>query len=412
MKHFIYLNRLTLLSGLFLIVALTTNSCKKDPEVGPVSDYVVSSTRVLTYPLQTIQAVVTFQLASYPEAADIVNRVKNGVEVYRINYKTHYRDSVITASGLACIPDVAGTYPVLSFQNGTNAYLPDAPSVNPSNQGYVVMEFMASNGYVVLMPDYIGFDASADILHPYYDRPSTDNAVIDFIKAFRELGESGKISATANDSLFLFGYSQGGGATISATESIENNNTTGMDVIAVSAGAGAYDLVAFTNYVLELNTFPAPMYFPYFIYSHQKLGSITGSLDLFFNQPYATDIPDLFDGTHRNADINNALSSNIDALLTPALINTFMTSDGYDQLRNVLSENSIHGWDTGLKISLYHGTADDNVPPSQSLNLYNEFIAAGADPEQVKHFPMEGLGHGSGLMPWGISTVNWFNSLR
>jgi pimeloyl-ACP methyl ester carboxylesterase len=387
-------------------------SCTKDSDNEPIREYVVRQTKILNYPLASIQVLVSVQMASYPEAADIVNHIKYGVDVYRVNYKTHYGDSVVTASGLVCIPDVKGSFPVMSFQNGTNASHAEAPTINPTDPGYVIMQFMASNGYAVLMTDYIGFDASADIVHPYYQRECTNNAVIDLIHAYMELSESGDLKATPNDSLFLLGYSQGGEATISTTEKIEHNSPLDMDLIAVSAGAGAYDLMAFTNYVLAQESFPAPMYFPYFIYSHQQFGTITSPLSLFFKEPYASQIPDLFDGSQTNADINESLPNPISDLLTPDLIQNFGTADEFEELRNELTSSSIHGWKTNLRIQLYHGTADDNVPPDQSLNLFNEFIAAGSSAEDVQHFTMEGLGHGTGLMPWGIGTVNWFNSLR
>jgi hypothetical protein len=218
--------------------------------------------------------------------------------------------------------------------------------------------------------------------------------------------------ASGNDSLFLLGYSQGGEATISAADEIENGIPIDRDLIAVSAGAGAYNLMNFTNYILELESFPAPMYFPYFIYAHKEYGSISAPLNLFFNEPYATDIPELFDGSYGNNDINNALAKELSILLTEDLRTNFASGSEYEELRDALTENSIEGWNTSLLINLYHGTEDDNVPPDQSLNLYNEFITAGSDPSRVHHIPMEGLAHGSGLFPWGIQTINWFNSLR
>lgn len=387
-------------------------SCKKDDDTPDENEYLSDHSVALTYPLSTIQTIIALQAGAYPEAHDIIQHVKYGVHVLRVNYKTHYRDSVITASGLVCVPDTEGSFPVISFQNGTNAFHGDAPSVNPANSGYVVMELVASNGFIVLIPDYIGFGASSEILHPYYERESTNNAVIDLIRAFNELESSGSITATGNDSLFLLGYSQGGEATISAAEEIENDNPIDMDLIAVSAGGGGYNLIDFTNFVLDLETFPSPMYFPYFIYSHKVFGSITSPLSLFFNEPYASEIPGLFDGSHGNDEINDALANEISVLINPNLINNFSTGAEFSELRNALSGNSIEGWNSMLNIRLYHSTNDDNVPPSQSLNLYNEFIEAGSNPDRIKHIPMEGLAHGSGLFPWGISTINWFNSLR
>ena len=395
----------------FLIIFAV--SCKKD-DSDPISDseHLVESSLILTYQLSTIQVLMTAQMILYPEIADIISHLKYDVEVYRIKYKTIYRDSVVMASGLACIPATSGSFPVMSFQNGTNTLHDNAPTVDPTSSGYAIMEFMTSTGYVVLMTDYIGFGASEEIVHPYYHRNSTNNAVIDLIKAFRELGETGRIRATANDSLFLLGYSQGGGATISALDAIENGNALDMEVIAVSAGAGAYDLIDFTNYVRALDNFPAPLYFPYFVYAHQQVGTISNPLSTFFNEPYAAEIPGLFDGTLGNNSINDSLSTAIADLLTPALITDFETADEYEDLRDALTDNSIYGWETEQLVNLYHGTTDDNVPPGQSLTLYNEFIAEGSHPDLVHHYPLEGLGHGAGLLPWGIQTMNWFNSLK
>jgi hypothetical protein len=99
---------------------------------------------------------------------------------------------------------------------------------------------------------------SLPVLHPYYHRESTDNAITDLIRAFNELSESGDIQATANDSLFLMGYSQGGGATLSALDDIENGDPLDMEVIAASCGAGAYNLLEFSSYVLGL-VLPSPV---------------------------------------------------------------------------------------------------------------------------------------------------------
>jgi hypothetical protein len=271
---------------------------------------------------------------------------------------------------------------------------------------------MASNGYVILMPDYIGFGSSLEILHPYYHRESTSNAIIDLIRAFNELSASGAIMANSNDSLFLMGYSQGGGATLTTLYEIENNDAIDMNVIATSGGAGAYNLMGFTEYVLGLESFPGPLYFPYFIYSQMIYGTINGSLDEFFREPYAGKIPVLFNGSYDNNAINDQLTTQINDLLTANLLDNFSTATEFSTLRETLTLNSITGWYTSVPVNLYHGTLDDNVPPQQSQNLYNEFIGSGSASGMVHYYPMDGLAHGSGLLPWGIKTINWFNSLR
>jgi len=399
-------------AGILPVFIFTVIACKDEPENDPEDGLLVQHSLIFSYPASTIQVIFEAQMILYPQIADIRDRINHGVNVYKVTYKTHYRDSVIHASGLVCLPSTPGSYPVISFQNGTNTAHAEAPSIDPDNSGYLVMEFMASTGYAILIPDYIGFGASSDILHPYYHKETSNNAVLDLLKAFIELGESESVVATGNDSLFLMGYSQGGWATLAALESMEDNSSLNMNVIAASAGAGAYNLTDFSKYVIDLESFPSPMYMPYFIYSHHEYGNITGSMDLFFKQPYAGLIPGLFDGSHSNNDINNELTTIIPDLIASNLISNFETASEFSQLRETLVENSISGWNTTVKINLFHGTEDDNVPPQQSLNLYNEFTDSGSGTGMVQYFPMEGLSHGSGLMPWGILTFNWFNSFR
>jgi pimeloyl-ACP methyl ester carboxylesterase len=391
----------------FLIIA-----CDKDDKDPLSGEYLVSYSPLFNYSSNSIEALLTFQMLVYPELAPMLENIHYGVQVYSIQYKTHYGDSLITASGLVCLPISAGSYPVISFQNGTNTLHTNAPSVNPMNQGYLIMELVASNGFVVLIPDYIGFGSSSEILHPYYDRKSTNNAILDLIRAFRELSGSGQIIATGNDSLFLLGYSQGGGATASVLDEIENEQSLDMNVIAASCGAGAYDLMDFSAYVLEIESFPGPLYFPYYIYAHQAIGNITAPLSAFFQEPYAGNIPGLFDGLHSNDEINGALTETIADLLTPEMLDNFATASTFAQLRESLEENSVHGWNASARINLYHGTEDDNVPPQQSLAIYNEFIEAGTNSDLINLYEMDGLDHGTGLFPWGIQTINWFNTLR
>lgn len=398
----------TILSLIFLSVLV---SCKKDSD--PVlTDRVVSYNPVSSYSAQSIEFALGIQSLVIPELQSVIENVSTGITVYRINYKTLYKDSVITASGIMSVPQTAGTYPVISFQNGTNTLHANAPSVNFDNETFLLIEFLASNGYIVLIPDYIGFGASSDILHPYYHRESTNNAIIDLIHAVKELGESGAINVNASGDLFLMGYSQGGGATISALEEIEGSDDLNMDVIAVSAGAGAYDLLAFSNHLFTLETFPAPFYLPYFVYAQKEIGLIHSPLNLFFKEPYASEIPGLFNGLHSGNEISDELTYEIDGLFTTDLLTQFNMGNQFEELRSALENNSIHGWESEVKIGLYHGSIDDNVFPIQSLVLYNEFIEAGTSESLISHHIMEGKNHDTGVIPWGIMTIEWFNTLK
>jgi len=208
------------------------------------------------------------------------------------------------------------------------------------------------------------------------------------------------------------GYSQGGWATLSAFDEIENGGETDINIAAVSCGAGAYDLMTMSTYVLGQETFPGPLYLPYFIYSQMDMGLIQDPLEKYFKSPYVEKIPQLFDGSKTNSEVVAELTDQIADLVTDNLRNNFQTGQDFSRLREVLAENSVTAWNTGKKLHFYHGTDDLNIPPEQSLNMYNDFIDAGADPNQVSLFELNGLDHGTGLIPWGILTLNWFNALE
>ncbi len=398
-------------AGAIILLIVLVMSCTKNSDEEQF-DKLVSYDSYKQYELNTIETSLGYQTILYPELAGIIAHAESGVEVFKVKYKTEYGDSVVVASGIMCLPMEPGSYPVISFQNGTNTLNADAPSLDPEDEVFKLLEFVSSNGYILLMPDYIGFGSTSDIVHPYFDKESTVHAVTDLIDAFRELSSSGKIQATGNGTLYLVGYSQGGGATMSVFEALENSNILDLTINAVSCGAGAYDLTNMATYVFNQTTYPSPLYFPYFIYGQSQLGNITGNLGLFFSEPYASAIPGLFDGLHSSGSINESLSENISELFTSQLRTNFTSHADFEELRLALTHNSIIGWNTDTKLRLYHGTGDLIVPKQQSVDMYDRFIDAGSDPSQIELILLDGLTHGSALIPWGIETVNWLNTLE
>lgn len=402
-----------LITGIvFITLLLFVSSCRKE-EIEPIQgDYLVSYRLNHSFTLETVQSILSLAAFENPEATQLLEHADYSVRIYIISYYTHYKDSVINASGLVCMPDADEAFPIISFQNGTNTDDENAPTQNPFNENYILLEMMASNGYIVLIPDYIGFGASHDLTHPYYHRSSSNNAVIDMIHAFNEMKLRDDILATSNATTYLMGYSQGGWATLSALDEIENGAVTGIEIAAASCGAGAYDLTAMSNYILNLETFPGPHYLPYFIYSQQELGLIPEPLSTFFKSPYAERIPGLFDGSYSNDEVNAQLTNTIGDLLTDDLIHNFQTGEDFAILRQRLEENSIDAWNVNARLRFYHGTDDMNVPPEQSSLMYNAFINAGADPDNTNLYEIAGKDHEGGVLPWGISTINWFNTLE
>jgi pimeloyl-ACP methyl ester carboxylesterase len=394
-----------------LVLFFLAISCQNDDDGRVEHEYLQSYERSLSYTANSIKLMLATRLVEFPELNEVINRVKYDVQLFKVSYKTNCYDSSVIASGICCLPAAAGKFPVISFQNGTNTSHDNAPSVNVLNSNYAMIEFMASLGYVVLITDYIGFGKTSDRVHPYYHRQPTDHAVVDLIGAFNEMKLENSSLASGNDTLYMMGYSQGGWATLSSFRKIETDYSD-MYVSAVSCGAGAYDLPAMSEYVLGLDSFPGPLYLPYFIYSHQVYGNIHDPLAKFFNNEYSQIIPDLFDGSYKNDEVNSHLTNSIADLITADMIDNYATGSGFSELREVLDENSIAGWNTQTALRFYHGTIDNNVPPAQSLEIYEDFIDAGVSAAKIQYIPLDGHTHATGLIPWGVMTISWFNSIE
>lgn len=396
--------------GLVTIV-FVLSSCTKDPDSSTENTHLVSFER--KYSLQTsfIINLLKGVNSDDPEVEKLINNIKYDVEILSIEYRTTYNEEEIIASGLICMPVAPEGFPILSFQNGTNALHTNAPSINLSNSMFVLLQSLAGNGYIILIPDYIGFGSSEDILHPYYVKTTTNSAVVDMMYAAQEFVDYHSTGANYNDQYFLMGYSQGGWATLAALEEIEANHKNRFDIIATSCGAGAYDLMHVSDHIIHLDVFPSPMYLPYYIYSHQQYGSLDEPLVNFFQEPYASMIPDLFDGSNSNPYINNQLPDTVSQLLVPEFIENFNSDANYEALRLDLEINSVKAWQTGSLIRFYHGTADLNVPFSESQNIYNDFIDLDLN-SSIQLIEMEDLNHESGVLPWGISTFIWFNEVK
>ncbi len=209
---------------LMLVMILLVNGCNKETTDPASNQYLVDFNEENLFLLQSIEAMLAPLEPLYPQAAGIKEHAAYSVQVFSMNYKTHYKGEEITASGLVCIPLADAKFPVISFQNGTNTYHGNAPTANPLNYNYLLLEAMASNGYIILIPDYIGFGASSDQVHPYYQKETTASTVIDMMHACSELVQDKKVLAKIADRNYLMGYSQGGWATLSVLEELEKGD--------------------------------------------------------------------------------------------------------------------------------------------------------------------------------------------
>jgi len=390
---------------LFLSILLFGSGCQTDVvapigvDIVPVKDRLVSSELVASVTQSMLQSIATSEgFGAYS------NEVKYGVDVYKIVYYTTYQDREIKASGLICVPQgISEPAPVLSAQHGTIFNQQEAPTNFTDLSGF---ELFASSGYVTFIPDYIGFGASADIFHPYYDQKHSGLVVVDMIKAGKSFCQ--KEGVPLNDKLFLVGYSEGGYVTLAAQKEIETTPEHELTVTAVAAGAGGYDLVSMLGGVVTGKPYSYPSYLAYVLQSYNNTNNWNRPLTDFFQEPYASRLPNLFDGTNGGSAINRQLTTDPKSLFSPGFFEALQKSAGELPLKQALQANSFYDWVPQSPTRLYHGTADEIVPFENSKQTYERFEAQGA--RQLEFIPIQEGTHGTAFEPMLRSLIPWIES--
>ena len=382
-----------------------------DVEVPPVeNEYLLSSELVNTYSMSYIKTILNLAIIQYPELAALLDEIESGVEVYKISYNTELEGSPLVASGIVCLPDTPGSYPMISYQNGTNTVHAEAPSENPDNELFSILQMMGSTGFIIAMPDYIGFGASEDIFHPYLHKASTVQSIIDMLRAVDEMASENE-NIDYNKNLYISGYSQGGWSTMALQEAVEKQYSTEFKLKASVCGAGPYNITSINEYITGLNEYPMPFYMAYIFNTYLNLGLSTPITEVF-QQPYADRIPTLFDGTLSGGEINAQLTKIVPDLLTASYISDWSTDGKFAPVLALLEENSIAAYETKIPTLLTHGNADDYVPSFVSSEFYQDFMDLGISPDLVRYLELDGMDHGDAVLPSGLAAITWFIQLE
>ena len=395
----------------FLSIFSACDLFNEDERTDPTDQYLLSHEKLNTYLPALIESILKPLEADYPEVTPIISKIEHTVSVYKISYITSFDGEDIVASGLVCVPASTGEFPILSFQNGTNTLHSNAPSVNPDNELFLLLEFMASTGFVITIPDYLGFGTSDNMFHPYLDKESTVQTIIDMQRAVKELVAS-HLEIDLNGDYYIAGYSQGGWSTMQLQKAIEENYSDVFNLKASACSAGPYDLNYINNYVLDLDEYPMPYYFGYIFNSYYNLGGITTPINEIYKAPYDSKILTLYDGTRSGEEINDSLDTKISRLFTDNFIQNSTTDPKYSSLINMLTQNSITAWKTTTPTRLYHGTADTYVPPQVTSQIFANFLTQGVGVDKVVMIPIPGATHQTGIIPASIASISWFLELK
>jgi predicted esterase len=303
-----------------------------------------------------------------------------GVSLYRVEYWTSAPEGgLVRASGLVAFPrsDVP-LRGVVSFQHGTASERRAAPSTPDANNGVVASAVFAGHGYLLVAPDYIGLGTSTEP-HPYYHTESIANAVVDLLRASRDVVAAAGFAWP--NALFLAGFSQGGHATLATQRALEANPLDCLHVTASGSVAGPVDLagIQFPAALQGRSPF-ASLYIAWIANTYARVYAMP--LDSVIREPYASRLATLFDGAHDGEAIVAALPRQPREMMAPAFLADF------DAQRPTwfvarLVENGLVGWTPHAPVRLYYGDGDVAVEPEDARIAVAAFTSRGADVQAI-----------------------------
>jgi pimeloyl-ACP methyl ester carboxylesterase len=293
-----------------------------------------------------------------------------GYKAYKIPYVTEdEHGEPVKVSGLMVIPTGVPSemkalgFSVVSDDHDTRFGDFEMPTViaetTNAPEGSPVI-FTSMMGFVTLQPDYIGYGDSIDHYHPFLLKRSLANATVDFIKAARAFAARNGIPL--NGQLFVTGYSEGGYAAMAALETIEK--TTDMRVSLAAPMAGPYDLNKMAFFVLDPSReyLSVPSFMAYVGYAYAK--TYDKPLESIVNEPYASQLPELFSGAYTRKEIDAKLThkkTGPDGLFATSFVNAFF-SDASMWFRQAVVVNSVNNWGPKTPVRLMHCEGDDVIP--------------------------------------------------
>ena len=328
------------------------------------------------------------------------------VKIIAVNYySVNHKGDEILVSGAIFVPQQAGNLPMLSIQHGTESKRDRVASVSPTNstEGIVAL-ITASMGYLTIVPDYPGFGVST-INHPYLHAGWLVPCAIDFLRAARFYASANQIGLDGR--IFLTGYSEGGYLTLVMQKVLEEDYAGEFTLTAVAPISGPYDLKGTVDTILENYQYTTPAYGAYLFTMYNEIYQ-WDRLSGFFQSPYNTMMPGLFNGTKTWGEITNQLPPSLSDLIQPAFRTNYLNGDE-PELTTALTENTILDWIPQTPIHFFHGDADEVVPYQNVLTAIQSLTDSGTPSILLTTIP--GGTHETTGPIAVIGAIQWFESL-
>jgi pimeloyl-ACP methyl ester carboxylesterase len=242
-----------------------------------------------------------------------------GFDVHYIDYATvGAQGESTTATGALMVPNgtaapCGGARPIVLYAHGTTAekaynIAQILDTSNPANGESVLLAAMfAAHGYIVVAPNYAGYDTSPLSYHPYLHADQQSKDMIDALTAARSaLGGIPAAGTSDGGKLFIAGYSQGGYVAMATQRALQDLGQTPTAVVPMS---GPYALEAMGDAIISGSVNLGSTFFiPLMVNSYQNAyGNVYSALTDFYSASYASGIDTLLPGSSYSTLVGSGL---------------------------------------------------------------------------------------------------------
>lgn len=240
---------------------------------------------------QAAAPATLFQVAGVPKCTVTFNYFQYGT-VGGAGEKTSASGGIMVPSGddAAC----TGPRPVLLYAHGTTTDKNKNMASPADSEAALVAAMYAAQGYIVVAPNYAGYEASTLPYHPYLNLKQQAQDVVDALTAARK--GFATVGAHAGPALFVSGYSQGGYVSMAAQRKLQLDGTP---AVAGAHLSGPYALGQFGDAIYAGNVnLGATQFLPLLNTSYQRAyGDIYASPSDMYEAPYDSYVETLLPST-------------------------------------------------------------------------------------------------------------------
>lgn len=334
------------------------------------------------------------------------------LELHRIAYYTPNGrgDSLTLASGLVTFPlDTVCPFPLLNYNHGSLAYDEALSELKAKmNQHYIGVPF-AATGYIVALPDLLGYGATpVDHPHPYVHAKSEATAVVDMLRATRQLCSAYQVQR--NDQLFLLGYSQGGHTTMATHRELQTLHAGEFTVTASAPCSGPYDLSGILrDSMFHSQTFSNPFFIAFATLSYQYVyQNLYDEIGDIFQPPWDSLILRMLDRRTPESQLRDSLPVPGYQMFQPDYLAEVL-ADSLHPMNAAIRDNNLYDWRPDAPVRLYYCTQDEQIPFINALFTANYMSDLGADVTAYNAGPFDHFG----CTPFALLSAKvWFDGLR